>query len=437
MESFGEMRNSFLLFLFVFGFLLLSLNINLCYGLSINEINYNPINQTYKDEYIEIYGYSGFNISDFIVCDGNESKVGKCNSIRLYKFVNSSLALITVEGSNYADVNASVYFVNGSKIGGGLNNDGDCVYFYTPNFTFLIDFVCYKGNGKKGNSFQFFGGSWQECPITPGYGNFCEGQQQQEQEQQQEQGQQKFSVFYPSNVLNNGKEFVVLIDTEDKSLYDVKIDITANGERLSEIWDENEGKWKSTYYYVTGLTLNNKAFVLRIKGNYSGEANIDVKIRNGTKTDSFSFSIKIHNYFLPQEQEKTEEENQTQPSQTQKQECQQQIQCNCSEMQVTQQEATQQIQQTKQQTQQLHQLQTQQIEIQQSQAPPQQPQQYQQATSEMNAKQQVKLPAQALAISKDHIFVELFPIILLLIAVTAAVIFFITFKKLVLSMIYG
>jgi hypothetical protein len=347
--------------------------------------------------------------------------------------------LITVEGSNYADVNASVYFVNGSKIGGGLNNDGDCVYFYTPNFIFLIDFVCYKGNGKKGNSFQFFGGSWQECPITPGYENFCEGQQQQEQEQQQKQSQQKFSVFYPSNVLNNGKEFVVLIDTEDKSLYDVKIDITANGERLSEIWNENEGKWKSTYYYVTGLTLNNKTFVLRIKGNYSGEANMDVKIRNGTKTDSFSFSIKIHNYFLPQEQEKTKEENQTQPSQTQKQECQQQIQCNCSEIQATQQEATQQTQQETQQTQQLQQIQTQQIEIQQSQAPLQQPQQYQQTTSEMNAKQQAKLPAQATqaSVSEDHIFVELFPIILSLIAAITAVIFFITFKKLVLSMIYG
>jgi hypothetical protein len=435
-ESFGEMRNSFLLFLFV-GFLLMNLNINLCYGLGINEINYNPINQTYKDEYIEIYGYSGFNISDFIVCDGNESKIGKCNSIRLYKFVNSSFALITVEGSNYADVNASVYFVNGSRIGGGLNNDGDCVYFYAPNFTFLVDFVCYKGNGKKGNSFQFFGGSWQECPITPGYGNFCEGQQEQERVEQQEQSQQKFSVFYPSNVLNNGKEFVVLIDTEDSGLYDVKIDVTANGERLSEIWDENEGKWKSTYYYVTGLTLNNKTFVLRIKSNYSGEANMDVKIRNGTKTDSFSFSIKIHNYFLPQEQEKTEEENQTQISQTQKQECQQQIQCNCSETQVTQKEATQQIQQTTQQTQQLQQLQTQQTEIQQSQASLQQPQQYQQATSEMNAKQQVKPTQEVLAISKDHIFVELFPIILSLIAVTAAVIFFITFKKLVLSMIYG
>jgi hypothetical protein len=431
-ESLGEMRNSFLLFLFTLGFLLLSLSINLCYGLGINEINYNPINQTYKDEYIEIYGYSGFNISDFIVCDGNESKIGKCNSIKLYKFVNSSFALITVEGSNYADVNASVYFVNGSKIGGGLNNDGDCVYFYTPNFTFLIDFVCYKGNGKKGNSFQFFGGSWQECPITPGYENFCEGQQRQEQEQQQKQSQQKFSVFYPSNVLNNGKEFVVLIDTEDKSLYDVKIDITANGERLSEIWNENEGKWKSTYYYVTGLTLNNKTFVLRIKGNYSGEANMDVKIRNGTKTDSFSFSIKIHNYFLPQEQEKTEKENQTQPSQTQKQECQQQIQCNCSEIQ-----ATQQTQQETQQTQQLQQIQTQQIEIQQSHTQ-QQLQQYQQTTSEMNAKQQAKLPAQATQASvSEHIFVELFPIILSLIAVTAAVIFFITFKKLVLSMIYG
>ncbi|MEM1535042.1 MAG: hypothetical protein QW199_01480 [Candidatus Pacearchaeota archaeon] len=262
-------------------------------AININEINCNPENQTYADEYIEIYGYAGLDLENFTICDSN-----KCNSLIKYKAENSSYSLITTNQSNYKDINASVYFVNSTRIGNGLNNDGDCVYLYYQNF--LIDVVCYSGTIQKGNSWQLFSGSWQKCSLSPGSGseNVCEsGQGSQGQNRSESQGQEEFSIFYPLAILNKERPFVFVIDAANKSrLYDVKIDITSqDGKRLSEVWNENTGDWQSTYYYVESLNLSNKSFILKIKSNFTGDALAEVKIRDEA---SYFFQVKVVDYAL-------------------------------------------------------------------------------------------------------------------------------------------
>jgi len=284
--GFGD--NKFLIKFFVKKFifiLILIFFIGFSEAININEINFNPSNQTYADEYIEVYSFKGFNLTNFIICDAID-----CDALLLYKFVNSSYALITTNKSNYASINASVYFVDDSRIGNGLNNDGDCVYLYYSNI--LIDFVCYNESVEKGNSFQLIEGRWQECSITPGYENSCEKEEE-------------FKVYMPEFVLNKNKEFIVSVDARNKSkFYDIKIDVKSEkGERLGEIYNEKDSKWQSTYYYINSVNLTNKSFILKITSNYVGNAFIEIKIRD---IASYIYPIKIVDFFVKEASEVNE-----------------------------------------------------------------------------------------------------------------------------------
>lgn len=98
------------------------------------------------------------------------------------------------------------------------------------------------------------------------------------------------SLEYPNEVFNN-EEFEIKINTDSIQLYDVKIDIFGNNERISKIFDE---KWKSTMYYVKMSLKKNQTYRLTTS-NYVGEANITIKLRNyagGIKTfDGYKLNI--------------------------------------------------------------------------------------------------------------------------------------------------
>lgn len=94
---------------------------------------------------------------------------------------------------------------------------------------------------------------------------------------------QNIILIYPDEVEIN-KEFKVeleLINFSD-DIYDVKIDIFGNTERIANIL--NNGVWKSTYYYVQDAidySANNKeSFSLKITKEYAGIGKIDVVLRN-------------------------------------------------------------------------------------------------------------------------------------------------------------
>ena len=101
---------------------------------------------------------------------------------------------------------------------------------------------------------------------------------------------QNIEVNYPEEVYIN-EEFsfkISLLDFESGT-YDVKIDIFGEGNRVSRILDGE--KWRSTYYYLTGVISENeeKEFTLKIE-NYVGVADIEIKIRKSGTTTVKTFS---------------------------------------------------------------------------------------------------------------------------------------------------
>jgi hypothetical protein len=110
---------------------------------------------------------------------------------------------------------------------------------------------------------------------------------------------QSISLDLPSQVDYN-EEFTVTLNLIDFSsdVYDVKIDITtSNGTRLSEILDSES--WHSTYSYIASAIDTSKSasrsFKLKIVKSYSGQANVEVKVRSSSdKVSTFSdYSLNI------------------------------------------------------------------------------------------------------------------------------------------------
>ena len=109
---------------------------------------------------------------------------------------------------------------------------------------------------------------------------------------------QNISLEYKDEI-TFGEEFdinIKLIDFQEDT-YDVKIDIITNGERIAKIFDPNDDKYQSTYYFVSGLLdINeNKDFKMNITTEYEGKADIIVKIRDSSgNSESFSgYNINI------------------------------------------------------------------------------------------------------------------------------------------------
>lgn len=124
----------------------------------------------------------------------------------------------------------------------------------------------------------------------------------------------EISVDYPREV-ESGAEFefgVQLIDF-DSGIYDIKIDILSNGERISRIL--NDGEWKSTFNYVKDAIEagESEEFKLKTEG-YIGDADIEVKVRNSAgKVESFlGYTIEIVEETSSQNNEKEEDTNEKQ-----------------------------------------------------------------------------------------------------------------------------
>ncbi|MBS3072846.1 hypothetical protein J4477_03375 [Candidatus Pacearchaeota archaeon] len=100
----------------------------------------------------------------------------------------------------------------------------------------------------------------------------------------------EIDLEYPGII--NTDEFsisLILNDFPDDE-YDVKIDILGDGKRVAKVLDPSL-EYKSTYYFVNDLIKNgdNSAILnFKISEDYSGEVDIEVKIRD-SKEKTFSF----------------------------------------------------------------------------------------------------------------------------------------------------
>jgi len=91
---------------------------------------------------------------------------------------------------------------------------------------------------------------------------------------------QEIWLNYPEKVIVDEEfsfELILLNFSED--VYDVKIDIFENENRISRIL--NDGEWKSTFYYVVDVVYANetKDFSLKIF-DYVGKGEITIKVRD-------------------------------------------------------------------------------------------------------------------------------------------------------------
>jgi hypothetical protein len=106
---------------------------------------------------------------------------------------------------------------------------------------------------------------------------------------------QSISIEYNEEVFR-GEEFIISLNLVDfdQDIYDVKIDIIHNGERIAKIFNNNV--WKSTYYYIIESISpsEKKEFRLKVE-EYIGSAEIMIKIRGSTgSAETFSgYTINI------------------------------------------------------------------------------------------------------------------------------------------------
>jgi hypothetical protein len=101
----------------------------------------------------------------------------------------------------------------------------------------------------------------------------------------------KISLSFPESFRANEEiEVLISISNLKNAPYDLKISIENDKKVLSEIYDEKEGKWQDSFYYLKNLFFGPNfegKFKLRVKKEFllfDGEAEIVVKVRENGKS---------------------------------------------------------------------------------------------------------------------------------------------------------
>jgi hypothetical protein len=118
----------------------------------------------------------------------------------------------------------------------------------------------------------------------------------------------------PENV-NLEEEFLCdLKISESEGDYDVKIEIIKDDSNIVKIWNEQEQKWKSAFYYLKELISNEETEEIKLKIESEGDFQGTVKLRQGTKIEFSNFEISVgENQTEEEEEEKSEKEEETIP----------------------------------------------------------------------------------------------------------------------------
>lgn len=144
-----------------------------CAAIRINEMMYNPEGDDNNREFIEIYMDQYTNLSGWIIADSSSNDTLK---LLQYNSENQNYALITEDGFNFSNINATIYSA-GATIGNNLDNSADSVFLYDTNKT-LVASASYDGSMANGNekSLEYFDDmGWAESYDsggTPGRENF-------------------------------------------------------------------------------------------------------------------------------------------------------------------------------------------------------------------------------------------------------------------------
>jgi hypothetical protein len=110
----------------------------------------------------------------------------------------------------------------------------------------------------------------------------------------------KISLSFPESFRTNEEiEVSISITNLKKASYDLKISIEKDKNVLSEIYNEKEGKWQDSFYYLRNLFLGPNfegKLKLRMKKEFllfEGEAEIVAKVRENGKSSYIQTREKI------------------------------------------------------------------------------------------------------------------------------------------------
>lgn len=249
--------------------------ISLCSAnIRINEIELNPEGDDSGKEWIEFYSLEFVNLQNYT----------------LKNYDNDSLSLNFSFQGYYVLILTSQW----------LDNSNEGVFLYNSNGALIDSTAAFSDSYNDNRTWQHCNGNWKFVYATKNQENNCtelinpeNEQQQNETEISDEEEQEEYlKLSWDKEDIINGEEFTIEIkaynlDGED---YDLKVYIEGDGSIISQIYDEDEGKWISGNYYVDEVFSKKgddkyKA-ELRIKEDYSdfeGKAKIIAKIRKNSK----------------------------------------------------------------------------------------------------------------------------------------------------------
>lgn len=278
---------------------------NLVYALRINEVELNPEGSDNGKEWLELYSQEEINLTGYII-KNNDNNI-----------MNLTKLFLSQKFSGFLIVNFS---------GQWLDNSDEKVFLLDNNS--IIDETPLLSDSVNDNrTWQYCNNNWTLNPGTKEIENSCQNltqnqtnQTQQNNTNQTQQNQtqinntKEYIELYAKNEMENGKEIEIEIkayNLEEK--YDLKVYIEDNGKIISEIYDENNSKWKSGTYYLDDIfsgTGNKSAIVkIRIDENskdFDGEVDIIAKIR---KSGTSNILDEVNDIIIIN-QKATEENNQ-------------------------------------------------------------------------------------------------------------------------------
>jgi len=292
--------------LLVFGVsIFLLLVVGVAGGVVVNEVMPRTI------EYVEIYNENNevLNLSEWKIKDSstnNPDEITCYNIPNCSLIINFSYFLVIGRNTNISEITfqeINYFYVDDSSVGNGINDNGDNITFF--NSTFATSFS--YNSSESGKSWQLCNETWSEAEPTPGETNLCEINQPDQNQTDQNQTDQnqtdsgeaelEMEADYDEEIKSDEdlEVEIELYNLEDKS-YDIKITIEDDDDNtLSEIYDEVNERWKSSFNYINGVVggPGNKSIKLKIRlkeeyKDFDGEADIKIKLREDGGVDAVS-----------------------------------------------------------------------------------------------------------------------------------------------------
>lgn len=267
----------------VIALLCIFLFFSLVSAIRINEIELNPEGTDSGNEWVELYSEQNIDLNG-------------------WKLVNKDNKVINLSQS------FSGYWII-SFSGQWLDNTNEKIILKNSNEEAVDETELLSDSSNNKRTWQYCYGELVFADSTKNSANSCSSNQQQQNQTQnqntsqntiQNTSQNEEEIYleakWDEDDIVNGEEFEVEVKAFNlkSENYDIKIYITSeeNETIISDTYDEEDDKWKSSAYYVNGILTGpgdkSETFNLRIKSsheNFYGDAEIKAKIRkSGTSS---------------------------------------------------------------------------------------------------------------------------------------------------------